>query len=309
MNQQEGRDQECNNDRTKDHINVADINDKKFDFNRLMEPSYIIALGTIFFYLIVSEYYISYFQRLSIPFYTLELPFAFFLYAGHWIAYSFLILILFIVILRFEIKENEVIKIKDHIILIISFFLILIISTDSVTISVITTLFLLTVISFYNILLVYKKLKVEQKNKYHNFISLRLVLTCILILIFTLALPYYLGINSAENLIKGSESNQEIRVEFKEKTDLSNKTFILITQSNNNYYLVERNQSAPKTEELHIIPNDQIKRISIKNNEKEKNTYYNCSILRESHIFFNNLFKMILSNESINTSINTTRPK
>jgi hypothetical protein len=315
MNMPEKHNRESDNPPLKDNSRATVISNKNFDFYRFIEPSYIIALGTILFYLIVSEYYVSYFQRLSIPFYTLELPLTFFLYAGHWIAYSLLILILFIVILCFEIKENDVIEIKNHLVLIIIFFSILLISTNSFIISVITALFFITIISFYNIIIVYKNLEVTHKNKYSKYIYLRLILTCILIFIFALALPYYLGINSAENLIeKGSEGNCEVRIEFKEQNGLSDRTFLLITQSGSNYYLIEKNQSIPNTDDLYIIPTDQIKMISIKNKGQEVEPIYkflrkfkNTTIQFFGNFFFN-LLNITLSKINIADNTSTTAP-
>jgi hypothetical protein len=50
--------------------------------SRFLDPTFVLAFGTAIFYIIISEYYVSYFQRLSIPFQTLDLPLTFYLSAG-----------------------------------------------------------------------------------------------------------------------------------------------------------------------------------------------------------------------------------
>jgi hypothetical protein len=60
----------------------------KINFSNLAEPTIFGAIITAFFYLLISGYYDSYFQRLSIPFYSLDLPFTFYIYSAHWILYS-----------------------------------------------------------------------------------------------------------------------------------------------------------------------------------------------------------------------------
>ena len=48
----------------------------------IAQPTYLPILITALFYLIISNYYINYFNRLSLPFYTLNLPLTFYLFAG-----------------------------------------------------------------------------------------------------------------------------------------------------------------------------------------------------------------------------------
>ncbi len=49
----------------------------------LNQPTYITLLITIIFYVIISTYFINYFDRLALPFYTLNLPLSFYLDAGY----------------------------------------------------------------------------------------------------------------------------------------------------------------------------------------------------------------------------------
>ncbi|MCX6679574.1 MAG: hypothetical protein NTX42_04295 [Methanothrix sp.] len=49
----------------------------------LNQPVFITLLLTSIFYIVVSIYYISFFNRLSLPFYTLNLPLSFYLSAGN----------------------------------------------------------------------------------------------------------------------------------------------------------------------------------------------------------------------------------
>lgn len=68
----------------------------------LNQPTYITLLVTITFYLVVSIYFINYFDRLALPFYTLNFPLSFYLNAGHGILKASLyILINFLLISAF----------------------------------------------------------------------------------------------------------------------------------------------------------------------------------------------------------------
>ena len=69
------------------------------------------------------------------------------------------------------------------------------------------------------------------------------------------------GNNDAENLIKGSgKDSLEIQLMLKDNNNIQfqNKTLILIMLQNNNYYIVEKNETAPKNPKLYIIPSDQV---------------------------------------------------
>lgn len=50
-----------------------------YNFN---QPAYILGLITVLFYVFLSIYYVSFFNRLSLPFYTLNLPLSFYIFAA-----------------------------------------------------------------------------------------------------------------------------------------------------------------------------------------------------------------------------------
>jgi hypothetical protein len=51
----------------------------------LNQPTYITLLFTAIFYIIIATYYISFFNRLSLPFIALNLPLTFYLSAGFYV--------------------------------------------------------------------------------------------------------------------------------------------------------------------------------------------------------------------------------
>jgi hypothetical protein len=55
---------------------------------------------------------------------------------------------------------------------------------------------------------------------------------------------------------------------------LIDKTLILVVHGNNKYYLIEKNESIPKEVKLYIIPDDQIKTITIKAIKRETTSMF-----------------------------------
>lgn len=74
-------------------INTDDSITKKV-ITFISQPAYLTILLTAIFYLIIANYYVNYFGRLSIPFNVLNLPFTFYLESG----YNFLVIIFLITI-------------------------------------------------------------------------------------------------------------------------------------------------------------------------------------------------------------------
>ena len=68
---------------------VSNLGDK-INLSRFVEPTSIIALATVVFYFIMSSYNFAYFKELSMPFYSLDLPFTFYLYNGQYVALALL---------------------------------------------------------------------------------------------------------------------------------------------------------------------------------------------------------------------------
>lgn len=227
------------------------------------EPTIIIALISAIFYIFISDYYISYFNRLSIPFYTLDLPLSFYLYAANQILFSsfFLILILYIVdtALKFEKNFSKDKTFKDLLFLIICFLLLIFIYVYLLGFFKTGNIFYTLSPPFFYILYV-QAYKQRNRDKI-GFVFINIFIISIIILNY---IPI-LGNNSAENLIKGSDGNLEIKLELKDnESSLPNGTLILVTHSNNKYFLVEKNESNLGKTNLYIIPDDQIKMVLVK---------------------------------------------
>jgi len=104
-----------------------------------------------------------------------------------------------------------------------------------------------------------------------GFIFLNIFLIYLIIFVY---IPI-LGTNSAENLIEGTDGSLEIELDLNYNNySLPNGTLILVTHSNNKYFLIEQNKSHLENENLYIIPDDQIKMVTVKPVKKEqKNSY------------------------------------
>jgi len=79
-----------------------------------------------------------------------------------------------------------------------------------------------------------------------------------------------LGFNAAEDLIQEKGKLFEIQLSMKDKMEnqLQNKTFIFVMQYNNNYYVMEKNQTTFKTPIIYIIPIEQIEYAKVYRVEK-----------------------------------------
>jgi len=73
-------------------------------FNIINSPAFIIVVFSMLFYITVASYYINFFNRLSLPFYTLNLPFSFYINAGYslsgiifYVAAFFLVFFIFLI--------------------------------------------------------------------------------------------------------------------------------------------------------------------------------------------------------------------
>lgn len=110
---------------------------------------------------------------------------------------------------------------------------------------------------------------------YMKIISL-FVLTLLIISIintFPAMVKYY----SAEDLVKGYSDHFEINLSLKEKNNsLNNKTFILVMQSNGNYYLIEKSGSLQESvpQNLIIIPETQIQTAAVKRVNFNRSAYF-----------------------------------
>ncbi|MCK5644111.1 MAG: hypothetical protein KAJ19_25150 [Gammaproteobacteria bacterium] len=86
-------------------------------------------------------------------------------------------------------------------------------------------------------------------------------LVIIIVLFGILMFANFSGNSDAEELIKGSSKNSlEIQLMLKDNnnTQFQNETLILIMLQNNNYYIMEKDETAPKNPKLYIIPSNQV---------------------------------------------------
>ena len=85
-----------------------------------------------------------------------------------------------------------------------------------------------------------------------------------LLILSTWVLVGYIGIIEANSLITGEKWHLEIKLELKDiNFCIRDKTLILVTHGNDKYYVIEKTTPAPDYAKLYIIPDDQIKMITI----------------------------------------------
>ncbi|OPY55085.1 MAG: hypothetical protein A4E48_00155 [Methanosaeta sp. PtaU1.Bin060] len=241
----------------------------------MTEPTIIIALVTSIFYTSISGYYIAYFKRLSIPFYTLDLPFTFYLNAGNGILYALYYLIILVSLggsLEIAVKmyKNGKFDRRDLFWFIsgLCIFALLLLFIFNFVKNIFFILFvLLMTIHFYDF--IYKK----YRNK--NYETLTVQNLFIVAFIICISIPSYLGTINADKLIGGDAGSLEVKLDLDNKSpDLLNKTLILVVHSDGKYYLVEKNKSIPKEPNLYIIPDHQIKSIVVKPVKEGQRKFY-----------------------------------
>ena len=237
-----------------------------------MDSVIMLSLISSIFYIFITSYYISYFHRLSIQFYTLDLPLTFYLYA----AKQLLIFIFFLFSIYYVINTisilNKGLIFKNYmrtlgLIFCYSFlifnyiYLLGLFKTENILYSLFPAIFYLIYVKAY-------ENKVADRT---GFIFLNIFLIYLIIFVY---IPI-LGTNSAENLIEGTDGSLEIELDLNYNNySLPNGTLILVTHSNNKYFLIEQNKSHLENENLYIIPDDQIKMVTVKPVKKEqKNSY------------------------------------
>lgn len=111
----------------KDHVLKKKDSGRNSFFGKIKMPdfsdsTYFIAIFTAVFYMVVSGYYVSYFNRLSLPLYTLDLPFSFYLFATNsilFILFTLFTIAFSIYIAHSMFKEHEKNKNKKSLLFII----------------------------------------------------------------------------------------------------------------------------------------------------------------------------------------------
>lgn len=247
----------------------------KIILSNLSEPAIMIAFITATFYIFISSYYISYFQRLSISFHALDLPFTFYLKAGNSILYVLYYLILLatsIGSLKTAIKlYKKGARDKEFIFMSISFLcffafvlytVLNLVGNISIIISILLLIMFILVFPYEN----YKR------GDYKNLNFMNIFLITLIISVIT---PAPLGINDAEKLIGGAAGSVEVKLILNSNIpDLLNKELVLAIHSDSRYYLVEKNETLPKEVNLYIIPDNQIKMIIAKPVIKEQRKFH-----------------------------------
>jgi hypothetical protein len=207
----------------------------------------VIVVFTILYYIYIYNYYSAFFARLSIPLVSLNLPFTFYLSAGikllPWIVATVLFIIAFIFIL-----------------------------------------YLYIVIKFYKIMTNDPSnfgkflFEIAPKIKTADFILSYIVAPIFLFsLLFSLLFifPYYQGNWDARNLIDGESDNPKMVITLKDNgINLTNNALILVLYNDKNYYLIEKNISAPLHPRPYIIPDSEIKMVTFSANAIEMDPQY-----------------------------------
>lgn len=71
---------------------IITIRPNEIQWSILTQGILIVSLATVLLYFAISGYYVTYFRKLSLPFNSMDLPFSFYLHAGHWIGLTILII-------------------------------------------------------------------------------------------------------------------------------------------------------------------------------------------------------------------------
>lgn len=292
------------------------------------QPTYLTILLTVLFYIIVSSYYVNYFNRLSIPFNALNLPFTFYLESG----YNLLLVIIFFILIVIislislsmlaESKKEAVYSLKRiqyyrnlfklhtkrsiRKLLIFASFSEFTNLVSPIIIGIGALAFLMAffiifsawayfflpqqsfkewiflTISIATLIIYPITIKFFTKHDTGHYIfgiklyiSKFLILLYLFIIIFSIHdIPSIMGINAAEDLIRGEGSYSEVQLYLKDQNiSLSNKTLIFITQCNGNYYLVEKSNPVPKTAKMYIVSEKEVKMLLIERCYNYSNKY------------------------------------
>lgn len=254
----------------------SDIVDKASSY--LNHPTYVTILITASLYIVISAYYASYFYRLSLPFNMLNLPYTFYLNAG----YGILIVILLLVPLAIiYLIADDIWKRRKHSMKVIIltlmpwgiFWIACLIGTiiclmPSLDFLVFLKLFIIQIASLWTIKYMINNINKSRKERE------RLILASFLILVISTSMTSIsdqLGDQQAQNLIRGD--GYEINFTLKnENIGISKSTFMLAAQSDNKYYLVEKNNTIPISAKLFIIPMNETKILTLKRQTKLSNT-------------------------------------
>jgi hypothetical protein len=227
----------------------------------------VIALATVLLYFAISGYYVSYFRKLSLPFNSMDLPFSFYLHAGHWIGLTILIIFvpsLYAMIFP-QIVSNSILHLM--IVLIMLLFLIWFAWSHTKTPKWAAILVLLIIAIFIDLIKITDIVVhfEESMRAQSDFgISLSSVIIVFLLPCLLYSIFRALGWAVATRLVRGDADSLKIELVPAEETHLlSDKALMLVLHSGGMYYLVGRSECQPSHATSYIIPDNQIKMATI----------------------------------------------
>lgn len=229
----------------------------------LTQSVLVLALATALFYFAISGYYVSYFRKLSLPFNSMDLPFSFYLHAGHWIALT--ILIIFMPSLYTIIFPQIVPNTIFHFIILFIMFLFLIWLAWSNTNTpkwavLLVVLIILIFVDLIKITELVVRLEESMRAQSNFDVSLSSVIIIFLLPCLLYSIFRVLGWAVATRLIRGDADSLEIKLELNDETHcMSDKALMLVMHSGGMYYVVGKSECDPSHATSYIIPDNQIK--------------------------------------------------
>lgn len=226
----------------------------------IKQPTYLPIIVTAAFYMLITSYYVYYFKSLSMPFFTLNLPLNFYLNAARSLLYFLSILILTGVYF-FSTYSLLVFPLKTKYPKLI--YLLFLLPILAIFASVYPIIHLVMFSSIILVILSIIYIYFSSQNSHPKMKQILIMCLMTLILVVLINVPSFYGGIDAYRLINGDAGAFEVGLLAK-NLSISNNTFILISQSNGNYYLIEKNSSKNKTPILYVIPEKEVNMITIK---------------------------------------------
>ncbi len=255
-------------------------------YTQFSQTSSLALLSTLF-YMICYVYYLSFSKRLALPYQGIDLPLTLIIGDIAFIISIFLVsLIILKVIIRYHTRIKEFARYFVFTFNIITYILTLLLveqttyeiddasllnflsknSGFSLLIVSLGIIFLLLIVSLGTVEKTLKKIEnLKQVNYKDWLINIINKITTFntysfigLILIILIAADFA-GHYNAEQLIEGKKGNVEIKLLPEENISLPNSPLILLMIRDNNYYVVEMNDTAPENVSVLIIPSNKIK--------------------------------------------------
>lgn len=240
------------------------------------QPSLIFAITSAVLYALILLYYICYFDRLSLPYATINFSSSFYLFTlgsfliiGVILAFPiYLIISPFIFSNRLHWQKNYLGKIGVICLGVANlvYFLDSRVHLDLVQIFIVIIFIFIIIIFIYNI--IRNVIDFEQKTQATSGATLMLIpIQFITVILFLYILINQLASNASIQLINGQDGYEIEFVPQNNSAEFSNKTFMLVTHSDNKYYVVDKDPYARSGEppvKLYEIRGDQVKSATIK---------------------------------------------